>query len=553
MVMKCKEYVYILVFLISACYIKAQDRDSSFFTLKANSVISTEFYTSFSDDSLWVPRLPPMVGRAILRGNAQLFSTIAIPFELYYSNRNFGTNQPFNQFGISPQITPWLTLHGGYFSNKVSEFTFGDLRILGGGIDIHPSNFRFFAGYGIIREARNQELRDSLLIFSGEYKRIMFAARAGYDESNGNYIYVNVLKAWDDSLSLSTQNSVLTPADNVVASLSGGVNIISGLYISGEFAASATNSNSNAKKIDNLNEIPSLFFIPTTTSFIDGAGKLSVVFNAFADWSVKTEAQWIGPGFTTQGFMQLPNDILDIIVSPTLRLLQGKMSLRGSLGVRYNNLRNNRLSATQRMIGTGGISWQIEDNAGFDASYSNYGIRSRHDNDTIRLQNIVQNISFSPYYRFEGWEGFHTLSGTFTLQNVDDNNIVTQRLTNSTATTIGLNHILSYVNTLNFTTSVFNTFVNNAALTISVLSISETAGYSFFDNVLDCSATLGISSVKTIESEFQMIARLSALYKTEQWGSFSVFANLNSYDYSSVSYNPSFRELQCNIQWTVNF
>jgi len=553
MVMKCTGYLYILIFLLSAYCLKAQDRDSSLFSLKASSVISTELYTSFSDDTAWVPRLPPIVGRAILRGNAQFFSTVTVPFELYYSNRNFGTNQPFNQFGISPQITPWLTVHGGYFSNKVSEFTFGDLRILGGGIDIHPSDFRFFAGYGIIREARNQELRDSLVLFSGEYKRLMFAARAGYDESNGNYVYLNILKAWDDSLSLNTRNSFLNPADNLVTSLSAGLSIVQGLYVSCEFAASATNSNSSAKKIENAGNIPDIIFIPTTSSFIDGAGKLSVLYNAFSDWSVRTETQWIGPGFTTQGFMQLPNDILDIILSPSLRLLQGKMSLRGSMGVRYNNLRSNRLSATQRIIGTGGISWQIEDNVGFDASYSNYGIRSRHDNDTIRLQNIVQNISFSPYYQFEGWEGFHTLSGTFTLQNVDDNNIITQKLTNSTASTLGLNHVLSYVNTLNFTTSVFNTLVNNAALTISVLSVSETVGYSFFDNVLDCSATMGISSVKTLESEFQLLARLSALYKTDEWGSFSLFANLNSYDYSSVSYNPSFRELQCNLQWTVNF
>lgn len=29
-------------------------------------------------------------------------------------------------------------------------------------------------------------------------------------------------------------------------------------------------------------------------------------------------------------------------------------------------------------------------------SYSNYGINSRHDNDTLRLQNVVQNIVISP-------------------------------------------------------------------------------------------------------------------------------------------------------------
>ncbi|MBN8573546.1 MAG: hypothetical protein J0M05_06505 [Candidatus Kapabacteria bacterium] len=71
----------------------AQDSPStSLFTVKAQSILTSEIYTSSSQDTLWTPRLPPFVGRAILRGTADIASLVSIPFELYYSNRNFGTN-----------------------------------------------------------------------------------------------------------------------------------------------------------------------------------------------------------------------------------------------------------------------------------------------------------------------------------------------------------------------------------------------------------------------------------------------------------------------------
>lgn len=531
--------------------LKSEEKDNSSFSISANSVVTTEFYNSFSNDTSWTPRLPPVIGRAILRGTVSAFSFIQIPFELYYSNRNFGTNQPFNQFGISPKVTPWLTLHGGYFSSKFSDLTFGDLRVLGAGIDIHPGNIRIASSYGTVRESRQEEMSDSVVTYTGEYKRTMFAARFGYDDNEGGYVYLNLLKSWDDTLSL--KSNVITPTDNVVGSLSGGIHISKGLYCSGEFAVSATNANRGAQLIDDVKPLPFSLFVPTSSSFIDAAGKLSLVYNAFSEWNVKAETQWVGPGFTTEGYMQLPNDVLDITLSPTVRFFEGKMSLRSTVGVRLNNLRNNRMSATQRVIGTAGVSWQVQDNFGFDASYSNYGIRSKHENDTLRLQNIVQNITFTPYYQFEGLGGYNTLTGMLTIQDVDDNNLITRRLTNSSAFTTGINHVLSFVNTLNFTSSVYNTSVQNSGLTINVLSFSETIGYTFIENVFDASITLGSSSVRTVENELQLIFRFNSSYRTESLGVFSIAGGYNSYDYASVTYNPSFRELQCSLQWSTDF
>lgn len=531
----------------------AQDSPStSLFTVKAQSILTSEIYTSSSQDTLWTPRLPPFVGRAILRGTADIASLVSIPFELYYSNRNFGTNQPFNQFGISPRLSDWLTLHAGYFSHPISDFTFGDLRVLGGGIDFHPGNILLSAAYGIIRHERTEQKRDSVLVFPGEYKRLMMSAKLGYDHKNGNYIFLNMMKSWDDTASGNGLTQI-SPMDNMVASVNTGFSVIHGLTIKGEGAISATNANRSASRLENGFQLPFNIFTPTISSFIDGAAKLSIHYNPQSFWSIKTDAQWVGPGFVTQGFMQLPNDVFDITVSPTLQLFEKTVSVRGSIGIRTNNLRNNRQSATQRIIGMGNISWNYEQWWGIDGSYSNYGINSRHDNDTLRLQNVVQNIVISPRVMFEAWDSYHVINAVFSVQDVNDNNVITQRLTNSAAVSGALTHTITMKNSLNFTTSFMSTDVKNNQLNVSVLNFTETVGYTFIENVLDASVMAGIGSIKTTENENQLLARISANYITNTIGTFSLIFSLNSYDYSSASYNPAFRELLGNFQWVMNF
>ena len=531
----------------------AQDSSSpSLFTVKAQSILSSEIYTSSSQDTLWTPRLPPFVGRAILRGTAEIASVVSIPFELYYSNRNFGTNQPFNQFGISPRLADWVTLHAGYFSHTISDFTFGDLRVLGGGIDLRPGNIHLSAAYGIIRDARTEQKRDTVLVFPGEYKRLMMSAKLGYDHKNGNFVFVNIMKSWDDTSSGNGLTQI-SPMDNIVASVNTGFSIIKGLTIKGEGAISATNANRSAPRLDNRFQLPFNIFTPTISSFIDGAAKLSIHYNPISFWSIKTDAQWVGPGFVTQGFMQLPNDVFDITVSPVLQLFEKTVSVRGSIGIRTNNLRNNRQSATQRIIGMGNISWNYEQWWGIDASYTNYGINSRHDNDTLRLQNVVQNIVISPRVMFEAWDSYHVINAVFSVQDDNDNNIITRRLTNSAAISGALTHTISTKNSLNFTTSLMSTNVKNNQLNVSVLNFTETVGYTFIENVFDASVMGGIGSIKTLENENQLIARISANYNTKTIGAFSLMFSLNSYDYTSASYNPAFRELLGNLQWVMNF
>ena len=146
------------------------------------------------------PRYPSSIARAILQANVTLFDQIQLPFQLFLSTQQLALQQPFNQFGVSPRFFDGkLTLHAGYFATQFSEFTFGDARILGGGVETDLGNFRVAMLYG---EARTALQADTSQNFFGQYRRQTFAAKIGAGEMNRFHIGFNILYAVDDSNSI---------------------------------------------------------------------------------------------------------------------------------------------------------------------------------------------------------------------------------------------------------------------------------------------------------------------------------------------------------------
>ncbi|MFN3393344.1 MAG: hypothetical protein ACK424_02150, partial [Candidatus Thermochlorobacter sp.] len=118
------------------------------------------------------PRYPSSIARAILQANVTLFDQIQLPFQLFLSTQQLALQQPFNQFGVSPKFFDGkLTLHAGYFALQLSELTFGDARILGGGIETDLGTVRVSALYG---ETRTALQADTTQNFFGQYQRRAF-------------------------------------------------------------------------------------------------------------------------------------------------------------------------------------------------------------------------------------------------------------------------------------------------------------------------------------------------------------------------------------------
>ena len=127
--------------LVYSTMLFSQEENKKNVKFSGSANITDNFYSA----SGIAPRQPGNMLTGIIRANLTLFDQIELPFELYLSTEQTRFQQPFNQFGVSPKISDWLTLHAGYFSTRISDFTFGDLRMLWGGFELTPG--KFFPGW----------------------------------------------------------------------------------------------------------------------------------------------------------------------------------------------------------------------------------------------------------------------------------------------------------------------------------------------------------------------------------------------------------------------
>jgi hypothetical protein len=381
----------------------------------------------------------------------------------------------------------------------------------------------------------------------------VWAAKLGYGDENAAFVHLNLVHAVDDTTSLPLTASSPAAFENLSGSLSFGIPFAEQVRLTGEVALAAFTNDERAPKTSDADNVPSFFFTPRTSTQIDGAAKLSLNLTPAQTWSLRLDAQWIGPGYRTLGYAQLQNDVFETVIAPTFRLFDSKLFLRGSLGLRYNNLRENRLSATRRIVGSFSASAQMTESVGLDLQYSNYGMRSTHRNDTLRVENVYQYISLSPRFTFIGDDMTHTLVLLYAFQDVSDNNPVSSQATQNQTHTASTIYTLAFPSSLVFTTSVFFNSVNAQNLTSNIVNLSETIGYQLFERSLSLSATAGVGFVNATGSDNQINGRFSATYQLERWGAFTLNVMVNNYSYGQASPTPSFTEVQGNLQYNLNF
>lgn len=535
-----------MTFLLSVLINKpsvAQDI-SNYVRVGGSINLSDNFYSSSGIDR----RQPANVARGIFRTTVTIYDQIQLPFEFYISSQERKFQQPFNQFGVSPRISDWLTLHAGYYSSRISDFTFGDLRLLGGGIELTPGNFKLKVLYGRSRTATESNPQQ---FFPGMYKQNVYAASIGYGNESVAFFTLNLFHAKDDSSSIRRDSLTVNPAENLVGSFRFGLQIIEELNIQSEIAVSAYSSNLSAEKLTDLN-FPEFFFTPNVSSRVDGAVRVQLNFKPSNYWSLRFNGQWIGPGFTTLGYSLLPNDLMEFSLSPSVRLLNNKLNLRAQAGIRYNNLRNNRLASTSRFTGSMNANWQISQLFGFDFNYSNNQIKSSHTNDTLKLSNVFNSVMISPRFTFEAIGGMNNLNFNYSYQNSLDKNIITSQSANNKTHTIGIIHLLSLPSTWSFTTSLLFNKSNTSFASTQVVSISENIGRRFFENKLSVSVGTGINFIKTTVNDSQLFFNLNSNYSLDKYGSIGFTLSNNNYRADS-ELTKTYNELYGSLQYNISF
>ena len=508
----------------------------------------------FSQNNSTLPALDP-VHRASINISLNLFNKIELPFSAYITNRGgAGYSQPFNQFGINPKFGNWLQLHGGYFSKQYSEFTLGDTRLLGGGIDLTLKNFQISGIYGYSLLARQG---DSTQNFGGTYARRMVGGRLGYSSDKSTF-GINILHGWDDPTSIAPIRFTTLPFENLVTSLSFSTPIIDEiLNVDGEAGISMFTANTSAILVDSsnrINELESIVGYNSSTS-MDVAFRLGMGVNISENFSIRGNAKWVGPGFVSLGYTQMLNDMIELTVSPSLRLLDNAISLNGSIGSRTNNLRNMKTGTTSQLIGSVSANIQFTQQIGLDASYSNFGIRSTVQNDTLRISNISQFYSLTPHVNFQMFDGANTVAISLLHQSTNDQNQFNPNPQNNENTTVSAMHSIAFPSSLSFTTVAMKNNGKSSGITnteISITNFNETVGYSIFEKTLALSASLGMNFIKVGTETSQFFARFTASYTAGAWGNLGLSVMNNSYDYSATG-ALSYSEFQGSLQYGVSF
>jgi hypothetical protein len=174
----------------------------------------------------------------------------------------------------------------------------------------------------------------------------------------------------------------------------------------------------------------------STQLFYAGEAALQYSGNKF---SFKTLFKRIEPDYKSMGLYFVLTDNQSITFEPTFNLLKSKLRFSGSIGYQHDNLSNNRLFTTKRLISSANISINPSVKYGCDISCSNYGINqanpaltiSQSFADSIRLAQNNSTISLTN--RFNVFDKVKRTSVFFVVsrQNLTDLNRFTSNYNNN--------------------------------------------------------------------------------------------------------------------------
>ncbi|HEX8547731.1 MAG TPA: hypothetical protein VF691_12265 [Cytophagaceae bacterium] len=345
--------------------------------------------------------------------NVNLFGYNA-PLSFSYSNTQRKFTQPFNQFSFAPQYK-WVRAYIGYNSMTFSNYTLAGHVFFGGGVELTPGKWRVAAMFGRLRKAVPYDLNAPETSYSASFKRMGAGLKVGYDDGGGNSVGLMFFGAKDirNSLPFIISYGPLTPKENGVVGITGRKKIIGGLFVDGEYAISAINSDTRAASTDSLN-LNSVDLVPerTTTRYFS-AYNASVGYQR-EKYSIQLRYERIAPEYQTLGAYYFNNDMRNITIVPSVRLFNSTLTLNGNVGFQRNNLDKSRESTTQRFVGSVNANYLPNEKWNFSGSYSNFttftNIRPqpdpffRNNLDTLNFYQLNNTINGLVGYNFGSQE-----------------------------------------------------------------------------------------------------------------------------------------------------
>lgn len=319
----------------------------------------------------------------------------SIPFSYSYSNQQSTFTQPFNKVSLAPQYK-WFKSYIGFNSMTFSSYTLAGYIFAGGGIELTPGNWRISAMCGRL----NAPVPYNAVAGSDAnmaYKRLGYGTKIGY-EKNGSALHLILFRAGDDpsSIPFIPLNTQVTPKENMVIGVIGKTKLNTHFSLEGEYALSGLTRNVLSDIETNPNRknyLPGLFTMHSTSQFFS-AYKTALGYNA-RQFNIQLKYERVDPDYQTLGAYYFNNDMENITVSPSFKLLNGKINCSLNSGFQRNNLDKTKLNDTHRFVNAANIAITLNNKLSMYASCSNFSsyTKTRPQNDPF-FYNTLDTLNF---------------------------------------------------------------------------------------------------------------------------------------------------------------
>ncbi len=461
---------------------------------------------------------------------------VQVPLQALLSTDQVSFRQNINQIGISPTWRDY-TLHAGQYTPRFTDLTLGDATLLGGGLEGHPGQLRFDAGYG---RARRAIMPAPGQLVQPEFARWMGIGRLGWQAPSGLLLEASVVQASDRENSLGAAGSTSTalPQDNVVF----------GIHAKVPFSARRlwleVEGDRSSYRADTR----------TGLAAVSGTAGSAALSWEVPEGSAGAKVTYVGPDYRALGNTQLQSD--QVRYEATGQWHRGTVSLGLQAGVQQDNLDNDLPSTTKvRGIYSFTASWQPSSVFGVDGSASNVVNDIQSADPLLALKNVNAAYVLTPRLTWQTGSAQQALVASGTWQTADNTSPGITGLQNTRTGSGMLAYTLTFPSGVSFNATGTVTEVKIAAISTNLTTVYPALSFPAFEGRLQ--STLGVqwtsSGVSGTAADHEIYPQVNASLTVTPRQQLTFQFSRRHYAFGDAMPGSAFDETTGNLTWKYVF